>query len=180
MKAPFISDSEASKSTINDIKLRSLSLSFRRWAGLYTEIQQDCPAGISPTAKGPKNTKYPKVSVGSADRTVCSALHPNLVQMQCTLTLQTPFTYSRSWKGSTNPFTPKSDHFSDQITVWRTWLFIAYSDERWLYSQFSLHHLHISLFKVGRMYFLRLVWNTKKLITNELSRTITPDGNVSE
>ena len=28
-------------------------------------------------------------------------------------------------------------------TVWRTWLFIAYSDERWLYYQFSLPHLYI-------------------------------------
>ena len=25
-------------------------------------------------------------------------------------------------------------------TEWRTWLFIAYSDERWLYCQYSLHH----------------------------------------
>ena len=30
-------------------------------------------------------------------------------------------------------------------TVWRTWLFIAYSDGRWLYCQFSLLHLYISL-----------------------------------
>ena len=28
-------------------------------------------------------------------------------------------------------------------TAWRTWLFIAYSDERWLYYQFSLSHLYI-------------------------------------
>ena len=27
--------------------------------------------------------------------------------------------------------------------VWRTWLFIAYSNERWWYYQFSLHYLHI-------------------------------------
>ena len=27
-------------------------------------------------------------------------------------------------------------------TVWRTWLFIAYSDEKWLYYKFSLHHSH--------------------------------------
>ena len=48
-----------------------------------------------------------------------------------------------------NPFTPESDQCqnspaaSQEIwhhTVWRTWLFIAYSDERWLYYQFSLHH----------------------------------------
>ena len=37
-------------------------------------------------------------------------------------------------------------------TVGRTWLFIAYSDERWPYFyQFSLHHSW-----VGRMYFLNL------------------------
>ena len=51
--------------------------------------------------------------------------------------------------GSINPFTPKSDQFqippatSPEVlhhTVWRTWLFIAYSDERWLYYQFSLPH----------------------------------------
>ena len=33
---------------------------------------------------------------------------------------------------------------------------VAYSDERWLYYQFSLHHLQISLQKVGRIYFLNL------------------------
>ena len=56
-----------------------------------------------------------------------------------------------------NPLTPKSDQFpispaaSPVIlhiilhhTVWRTWLFMAYSDERWLYYQFALPHLHIS------------------------------------
>ena len=51
-----------------------------------------------------------------------------------------------------NPFTPKSYQFqispaaSLEVlhhTVWRTWLFIAYSDERWLYYQFSLLHLYI-------------------------------------
>ena len=48
-----------------------------------------------------------------------------------------------------NPFTPESDQCqnspaaSQEIwhrTVWRTWLFIAYSDEKWLYYKFSLHH----------------------------------------
>ena len=50
-------------------------------------------------------------------------------------------------------FTPKSDQFrispaaSPEIhhTVWRTWLFIAYWDERWLYHHFSPPHLYISL-----------------------------------
>ena len=53
-----------------------------------------------------------------------------------------------------NPFTPKSDQFqispaaSPEIlhhTVWWTWLFIAYSDERLLCYPFSLHHLYIAL-----------------------------------
>ena len=48
-----------------------------------------------------------------------------------------------------NPFTPESDQCqispaaSPEIwhhTVRRTWLFIAYSDEKWLYYKFSLHH----------------------------------------
>ena len=48
-----------------------------------------------------------------------------------------------------NPFTPERDQCqnspaaSQEIwhhTVWRTWLFIAYSDEKWLYYKFSLHH----------------------------------------
>ena len=52
------------------------------------------------------------------------------------------------------PFTPKSDQFqispaaSPEIlhhAVWRIWLFIAYSDKRWLCYHFSLPHLYISL-----------------------------------
>ena len=48
-----------------------------------------------------------------------------------------------------NPFSPESNQCqnspaaSQEIwhhTVWRTWLFIAYSDEKWLYYKFSLHH----------------------------------------
>ena len=43
-------------------------------------------------------------------------------------------------------------------TVWRTWLFIAHSDEvGWLYFyQFSLHHSYISLQKVGKVCFLNV------------------------
>ena len=37
-----------------------------------------------------------------------------------------------------------------------TWLSIAYSDERWLYYQFSLPHIYISLSTFGTMYFLNL------------------------
>ena len=48
-----------------------------------------------------------------------------------------------------NPFTPESDQCQNSLaasqeiwhhTVWRTWLFIAYSDVKWLYYKFSLHH----------------------------------------
>ena len=48
-----------------------------------------------------------------------------------------------------NPFTPESDQCqnspvaSQEIwhhTVRRAWLFIAYSDEKWLHYKFSLHH----------------------------------------
>ena len=55
---------------------------------------------------------------------------------------------------SLTPFTPKSDQCqispaaSQEIwhhTVWRTWFFIAYSDERWLSNQLSIPHLYISL-----------------------------------
>ena len=51
-----------------------------------------------------------------------------------------------------NPFNPESDQCqispaaSPEIlrhTVWRTWLFIAYSGERWLYYKFLLPHLYI-------------------------------------
>ena len=53
-----------------------------------------------------------------------------------------------------NPFTPKSDQSKNSPaaspailhhTVWRICLFIACSDERWFYYQFSLPHLYISL-----------------------------------
>ena len=52
-----------------------------------------------------------------------------------------------------NPFTPKSDQCQIPSAaspvilhlVWGIWLFIAYSDERWLYYQFSLPHQYISL-----------------------------------
>ena len=48
---------------------------------------------------------------------------------------------------------PKSDQFHISpaalpeilhCTVWRTWLFIAYSNERWSYYQLSLPHFYIS------------------------------------
>ena len=59
---------------------------------------------------------------------------------------------------TTIPFTPESDQCqnspaaSQEIwhhTVWRIWLFIAYSDERWLYYKFSLHHAY-NCFLKGR------------------------------
>ena len=64
--------------------------------------------------------------------------------------------------------------------VWRTWLFGAYSNEIWLYYQYSLLLLLcISLWKVGRMSFLSLgvkgliepdllpTWGNSRLITAE-------------
>ena len=65
-----------------------------------------------------------------------------------------------------NPFTPKSDQFqispaaSPEIshhTGWRTWFFRAYSDGRWLYYQFSLSHLYISLW-LGECTFWTWKW----------------------
>ena len=61
-----------------------------------------------------------------------------------------------SFRQGLSPSTPKSDQVqispaaSPEIlhhTVWRTWLFIAYSDERWLCYQPSPPHLYISLKK---------------------------------
>ena len=48
----------------------------------------------------------------------------------------------------------------------RTWFFIAYSDERWSCYQFFLHHLSISLWKGGRMYFLNLGVKGLKLFSD--------------
>ena len=62
--------------------------------------------------------------------------------------------YPHCWE--VNPFTPKSDQFQispavspelEHHTEWRTWLSIAYSDERWLRYQFSLLHLCVSFGK---------------------------------
>ena len=90
------------------------------------------------------------------------------------------FSQTRSYI-SLNPSTPESDQCqnspaaSQEIwhhTVWRSWLFLAYSDEKWLYYKFSLHHSYNPFLKgwkntlfelrservknVGRMYFLNL------------------------
>ena len=45
-----------------------------------------------------------------------------------------------------------------------TWLFIAYSDERWLYYQFSLPHLYNSLYKVAGERTL-VSWEWKELMS---------------
>ena len=59
-------------------------------------------------------------------------------------------------KTSFNPFTPKSDQCqispaaSPEILhhpVWRTWMFIAYWVDKWLYYQFSLHRSYVFLLK---------------------------------
>ena len=53
--------------------------------------------------------------------------------------------------------------------MWRTWLLIAHSDKRllYMYYQFSLPHLYISLEKVGRMYFLSYI-GVKQIVANAL------------
>ena len=62
------------------------------------------------------------------------------------------------WEKHFNPSTPKSDQFQCSPaaspetlhhTVWRTLLFMAWSDKRSLYYQFSLPHLHMFSLKVG-------------------------------
>ena len=64
-------------------------------------------------------------------------------------------------------------------TVWRTWLFIVYSYERWLYYQFSLPHLYIFsvngwenvLFELGSVVIVSTAGSTLWLVfTRELSR----------
>ena len=62
----------------------------------------------------------------------------------------------RSW-GEFNPWNPKSNQFQISlgaspeiqynITVWRTWLFTAYSDERWLYYTNSHYLIYPFLFR---------------------------------
>ena len=51
-----------------------------------------------------------------------------------------------------NPFTPNVKFPAEILPnkVWRTWLFMAYSDERWSYYQFSLTHYIHFLFKTWR------------------------------
>ena len=80
------------------------------------------------------------------------------------------------WIGCINPFTPKSDQCqispaaSPEIlhhTVWRTWHFIAYLDARWLYYQFSLPHLYVSL-RSERVNYRELQKRLTKSITHIL------------
>ena len=76
-----------------------------------------------------------------------------------------------------NPFTPESDQCqnspaaSQEIwhhTVWRTWLFIAYSDEKWLYYKFSLHYSYNR--------FLKGWENTLFELRSERVNPFTPKG----
>ena len=82
---------------------------------------------------------------------------------------------------SVYPFTPKSDQFrispaaSPEIwhqTVWRTWLFIAHSAERWLYYQSSLHTYTLFFFKLrecslGVKGLIKLPKVEKPIVTHE-------------
>ena len=100
--------------------------------------------------------KYQEVILGSlialnciilcADYVICPVecnMWPGLLELFA-LTIGRPMPLSHI-----NPVTPESDQCqnypaaSQEIwhhTVWRTWLFIAYSDEKWLCYKFSLHH----------------------------------------
>ena len=65
---------------------------------------------------------------------------------QLSVSPQTPTQCSRSDQFQISPAaSPEMLHH----TVWRTWLFIAYSDDRWLYYQFPLPHFCISLKRLG-------------------------------
>ena len=78
-----------------------------------------------------------------------------------------------------NPFTPESDQCqnspaaSQEIwhhTVWRTWLFIAYWDEKWLYYKFSLHHSYNRFLKGWEKHFLSsgvkglMLWDCSSIV----------------
>ena len=74
-----------------------------------------------------------------------------------------------------HPFTPNSDQCqispaaSSEIlhhTVWRTWLFIACSDERWWYYLFSLHHLAFLFKRLGECTFWTWEWNSKLTVSH--------------
>ena len=82
---------------------------------------------------------------------ICSQGHDK--RALCICVFLTP-KFKRTFSQPFNPFTPKSDQCQISSaaspvilhrTVWGIWLFIAYSDERWLYYQFSLPHQYISL-----------------------------------
>ena len=70
------------------------------------------------------------------------------------------------------PFTPKSDQFrispaaspeTLHHTLWRTWLFVAYSDEAWLYNQFLTTSLiHLPWKRLGKCNFWAWEWKGKK------------------
>ena len=126
-----------------------LGLRLLRWFS-FGDLQCYGSASLSPTARIHNGSKFwwkPAGSSVSTDRTRCT----------CKFLFQ-----SVHW-GWINPFTPESDQCqnspaaSQEIwhhTVWRTWLFIANSDEKWLYYKFSLHHSCNRFWKVGRIHFL--------------------------
>ena len=58
-------------------------------------------------------------------------------------------------------------------TVWRTWLFVAYSDQRWLYYQFSLHNLYVSFIEGWENVLFELGSERVKLIRNNNCKEIS-------
>ena len=85
----------------------------------------------------PKERNAPNIRWPCSYRVFNSA-HKRICRFGQTSTLQ-PF-HSQEWSISNSPCSLLHH------TVWRTWLFIAYSDKRWLYYQFSLPHLVHFLF----------------------------------
>ena len=87
-----------------------------------------------------------------------------------------------------NPFTAKSDQYQissatspeiQQHTVWITWFFIAYSDERWLYHKHYSHYLtYAFLFKGWENV---LFWNyCRSERANNHADIVPPTGNLWE
>ena len=92
---------------------------------------------------------HPRERVRGRDCSYPCKPPPPPANMYLTLALENLKNMRIALISTLNPFTPESDQCqnspaaSQEIwhhTAWRTWLFIAYSDEKWLYYKFSLHH----------------------------------------
>ena len=80
-----------------------------------------------------------------------------------------PSTFGRRSVDGLNTTRKRRAFEQTKIWPWRTWLFITYSDERWLYYQLSLHHFWISL-RLGECTF----WTYMSERVNSRLRAQTP------